>query len=58
MKDMVYYQDDIYICATYENELKKKTDIILDRLGTAGITINEKNASTIAIILRQFHFKL
>ena len=39
---MVCYQDDICIRATNENELKKKTDIVLNRLRNAGITINEK----------------
>ena len=33
IKNMIYYQDNICIGATYENELKKKTDIILNRLG-------------------------
>ena len=42
IKDMVYYQDGICIGATNENELKKKTDIILNRLRNAGMTINEK----------------
>ena len=41
---MVCNQDDICIGATQENELKKKTDIILNRLRNAGMTINEKNA--------------
>ena len=42
---MVCYQDDIWIGATNENELKKKTDIVLNGLRNAGMTINEeKNA--------------
>ena len=41
---MVCYEDDICIGATNENELKKKTDIVLNRLRNAGMTINEKNA--------------
>ena len=41
---MVCHQGDICIGATYENELKKKTDIVLNRLRNAGMTINEKNA--------------
>ena len=40
---MVYYQDDICIRATNENELKKKTDIVLNRLRNAGMTMNKKN---------------
>ena len=42
IKNMVCYQDDICIGATNQNELKKKTDIILNRLRNTGITINEK----------------
>ena len=42
IKNMVSYQDDICIGATNENELKKKTDISLNRLRNAGMTINEK----------------
>ena len=42
-KNIVCYQDDICIGATDENELKKKTDIVLNRLRNAGMT-NEKNA--------------
>ena len=42
IKNMVCYQDDIYIGATNENELKMKIDIVLNRLRNAGITINEK----------------
>ena len=41
---MVCYQDDIYIGATNENELKKKLDIVLNRLRNAGMTVNLKNA--------------
>ena len=41
MKNMACYQDDIYIGTTNENELKKKTNIILNRLRNAGM-INEK----------------
>ena len=41
-KNMVYYQDDICIGATNENELKKKTNNVLNKLRNAGITINEK----------------
>ena len=40
---MVCYQDDICIRSINENELKKKTDIVLNRLRNAGMT-NEKNA--------------
>ena len=43
INDMVCYEDYICIGATNENELKKKTDIILNRLRNAGMTINEKN---------------
>ena len=43
IKNMVCYQDNISIGATNENELKKKTNIILNRLRNAGMTINEKN---------------
>ena len=39
---MVCYQDDICIGDINENELKKKTDIVLNRLRNAGMTINEK----------------
>ena len=42
-KNMVCYQDDICIRSINENELKKKTDIVLNRLRNAGMT-NEKNA--------------
>ena len=42
IKNMVCYQDDICIGATNENELKKKTNIILNRLRNSGMTINEK----------------
>ena len=44
IKNMVCYQDDICIGATNKNEIKKKTDIVLNRLRKAGMTINEKNA--------------
>ena len=37
---MACYQDDICIGITYENVLKKKTDIVLNRLRNAGMTIN------------------
>ena len=37
-------QDNICIGATNENELKKKTDIVLNRLKNAEMTINEKKA--------------
>ena len=40
IKNMVCYQDDICIGVTNENELKKKTDIVLNRLRNAGMTIN------------------
>ena len=43
IKNIVCYQDDICIGGTNENESKKKTDIILNRLKNTGITINEKN---------------
>ena len=36
--------NDICTGATNENELKKKTDIVLNILRNAGMTINEKNA--------------
>ena len=39
---MVCYQDDMCIEATNENELKKKTDILLKRLRNTGMTINGK----------------
>ena len=39
---MVCYQGNISIGATNENELKKKTNIILNRLINTGMTINEK----------------
>ena len=42
IKNMVCYQDNICIEATNEKELKKKTDIILNRLRNSGKTINEK----------------
>ena len=41
---MVCYQDNICIGANNENELKKKTNIILNRLRNVGMTINAKNA--------------
>ena len=41
MKIMVCYQDNICIGTTNENELKKKTDIVLNWLKNAGMT-NEK----------------
>ena len=42
IKNMVCYQDDICLGAINENELKKKTDVILNRLKNAGMTINIK----------------
>ena len=39
---MISYQDDICIGSTNEYELTKKTDIILNRLRNAEMTINEK----------------
>ena len=42
IKNMVCYQDDICIGATNNNELKKKTDVILNRLSNTRMTINEK----------------
>ena len=39
---MVCYQYNICIGATNENELKKRTNIILNRLRNTGMTINEK----------------
>ena len=39
---MVCYQDDICIGAINENELKKKTNIVLNRLRNTGMTKNEK----------------
>ena len=53
-KNMVCYQDDICIGATNENELKKKTDIVLNRLRNAGMKINEKkfvNNSNISFLV-------
>ena len=44
IKNIVCYQDDIHISATNKNEMKKKTDIVLNRLRNTGMTINEKNA--------------
>ena len=42
---MVHYEDDICIGAINENELKKKkTNIPLNRLRSARMTINEKKA--------------
>ena len=43
MKNMVCCQDDICRGATNENKLKKKTNIVLNRLRNVGMTINEKN---------------
>ena len=43
-KSMVCYQDDIFMGATNENKSIKKTDIVLNRLGNTGMTINEINA--------------
>ena len=42
IKNMVCYQDDICIGTTNENELKKKTDFVLNRLRNTGMTLNEK----------------
>ena len=42
IKNKACYQDDICMRAIKENELKKKTNIILNRLRNAGMTI--KNA--------------
>ena len=42
VKNTVSYQDDICKGAINENELKKKTDIVLKRLRNAGMTINKK----------------
>ena len=54
IKNMVCYQDDIFIGAINENELKKKTDIIFYRLRNAELTINgKKNAKTIVV---KYHF--
>ena len=53
---MVCCQEDICIGATNENEFKKKkkkrkkTDIILNRLRNAGMTINEKCVNNISKI--------
>ena len=54
IKNMVCYQDDICIGATNENELKKKTDIVLNRLRNAGMT---KNDSSKIPFFRLYHFK-
>ena len=43
-KNMVCYHTDVCIEAFNENELKKKTDMVLNRLRNAGMTINKKNA--------------
>ena len=42
IRNIICCQDDICIEVTNENELKKKTDIILNRLRNIGMTINEK----------------
>ena len=51
---MICYQDDICIGTTNDNELKKKTDIVLNRLRNPGMTINEKkcvnNSSRISFL--------
>ena len=39
---MVCYLDNIYIGANNENKLKKKNDIVLNRLRNTEMTINEK----------------
>ena len=43
IKIMVCYEDYKYMCNSDKNELKNKTDIILNRLRNAGMTINEKS---------------
>ena len=51
---MICYQDDIWIGTTNENELKKKTDIILNRLRNAGMTNKKKivnNCSKISFLV-------
>ena len=42
IKNMVCYKENTCIGTINENELKKKTDIILNRLRNAGMTINEE----------------
>ena len=44
IKNMVCYQDDIYVGATNEYQLGIKTDIVLNILRNTGMTINEKKA--------------
>ena len=39
---MVCYLDDICVGATNENDLKKKTNIILNRLRNIGMTMKKK----------------
>ena len=46
IKSMVCNQNDMYIGATNKNELKKKTDIVLNRLRNAEMTINKKKCVT------------
>ena len=43
VENMVCYQDNICNGATNENELKKKTDIVLNRLRNIGMTINKES---------------
>ena len=54
IKNMVCYQDNIYIRAPNENELKKKNNIVFNRLRNAGMTINKKrcinNSSKISFL--------
>ena len=52
IKNMVCYQDDICIGATNKNELKKKIDIILNRLRNIGMTIKKcmNNSSKISFL--------
>ena len=42
IRNIVRYQDDICMGATNENELKKKTDSVLNKLRNAGMTMHEK----------------
>ena len=42
IKNIVCYEDDICIGPTNKNELKKKTNIVLNRLRNAGMTIKKK----------------
>ena len=51
---MVCYREDICIGVINENELKRKIDIVLNKLRNAGMTINEKknvnNSSKISFL--------